>query len=105
MAFHAQQCAEKYLKALLAFHGIDFPKIHDIERLLALAQLGDRVSLSVEEQRLLTGYGTITRYPGDYEPVTFSEARRAVALARRVRNVVRKELPRFIGKRKRRPLR
>jgi HEPN domain-containing protein len=30
VAFHAQQCAEKYLKALLVFEGIDFPKTHDL---------------------------------------------------------------------------
>ena len=101
VAFHAQQCTEKYLKALLVFQGIDFPKIHDIERLLALAQLGDRVSLSVEEQRLLTDYGTLTRCPADYEPVTFAEARRAVTWARRVRTAVRKEFRGRHGKGKR----
>ena len=94
VAFHAQQCAEKYLKALLTFRGIDFPKIHDVEELLALARLSDRVGLSVEEQRLLTDYATVTRYPGGYEPVTVTEARRAVTLARRVRAAVRKKLPR-----------
>ena len=30
ICFHAQQCAEKYLKALLTFQGIDFTKTHDI---------------------------------------------------------------------------
>jgi hypothetical protein len=25
IAFHAQQCAEKYLKAYLVFHAVDFP--------------------------------------------------------------------------------
>lgn len=34
-AFHAQQCAEKYIKALLAFRGIDFPKTHDISLLVS----------------------------------------------------------------------
>ncbi|MCA1900190.1 MAG: HEPN domain-containing protein [Chloroflexi bacterium] len=28
--FHAQQCAEKYLKALLIFKDFDFPKSHDL---------------------------------------------------------------------------
>ena len=32
--FHLQQSAEKNLKALLAFHGIHFEKVHDLERLL-----------------------------------------------------------------------
>lgn len=96
VAFHAQQCAEKYLKALLSFRGVDFPKIHDVEELLALAGMDEHVAISVEEQRLLTDYATVTRYPGDYEPVTVSEARRAVTLARRVRAAVRKELPRAV---------
>ena len=70
VAFHAQQCAEKYLKALLSFRGIDFPKIHDVEQLLDRAEMADTSVISVEEQRLLTAYATVTRYPGDYEPVT-----------------------------------
>jgi HEPN domain-containing protein len=28
--FHAQQCAEKYIKALLISKGADFPKTHDL---------------------------------------------------------------------------
>ena len=36
VCFNAQQCVEKYLKALLVLDGIDFPKTHDIERLTAL---------------------------------------------------------------------
>jgi HEPN domain-containing protein len=31
VCFHAQQCVEKYLKALLVVEGIDFPKTHDLE--------------------------------------------------------------------------
>lgn len=30
VCFHAQQCAEKYLKALLVSRGRDFPKTHDL---------------------------------------------------------------------------
>ena len=36
VCFHAQQCAEKYMKALLVFRGTDFPKTHDVEQLSAL---------------------------------------------------------------------
>jgi len=35
MTCHAQQCAEKYLKALLALRAMDFPKTHDLEALAA----------------------------------------------------------------------
>ena len=93
VAFHAQQCAEKYLKALLACEGIDFPKTHDIGQLILLLPPGSRMDLPLEEQRRLTSYATATRYPGDYEPLTIHAARRALAIARRVRGHVRKLLP------------
>jgi HEPN domain-containing protein len=34
--FHAQQCAEKYLKARLIEAEIVFPRVHDLEALLNL---------------------------------------------------------------------
>jgi len=40
--FHAQQAAEKYLKAFLCFNGISFPKTHAIEELLSLCANIDR---------------------------------------------------------------
>jgi HEPN domain-containing protein len=30
VCFHSQQTVEKYLKAFLAYHGVDFPKTHDV---------------------------------------------------------------------------
>ena len=37
IAFHAQQCAEKHLKAYLVFRGVDFPFTHNLRRLLDLS--------------------------------------------------------------------
>jgi len=93
VAFHAQQCAEKYLKALLSWEGIDFPKTHDIGQLILLVPRKAAIDFPAAEQRRLGSYGTVTRYPGDYEPVTVREARRALAMARRIREHVRKILP------------
>jgi len=93
VAFHAQQCAEKYLKALLSWEGIDFPKTHDIGQLILLLPRKAAIDFTTTEQRRLASYATVTRYPGDYEPVTIDEARRAVAMARRIRKHVRKLLP------------
>ena len=36
VAFHAQQCVEKYIKAVLIFNAIDFPMVHDNEKLVRL---------------------------------------------------------------------
>ena len=64
VCFHAQQCSEKYLKALMVWKGIPFPKTHDLSSLIALLPKDLQNLLSVEEQELLTEYATVTRYPG-----------------------------------------
>ncbi len=98
VCFHAQQCVEKYVKGFLVVLKIGFPKTHDIEALLALLPKSTHIPLSVEDQRRLTDYATVTRYPGGYEPLGLSEATQAIKLARQVRRTMRKlmqELPLF----------
>ena len=101
VGFHAQQCVEKYLKAFLVLEDIDFPKTHDIGKIVALLPGRVRVPLTVEEQRHLTNYATVTRYPGDYVEISLNEARKAVRIARRVRAHLRKLLPKQALQRKR----
>jgi HEPN domain-containing protein len=93
VCFHAQQCVEKYLKALLVVKGIYFPKTHDLEALMALIPTGLRPEISSEEQARLTYFATEARYPG-WGQISLAADRRAVAVARRVRREVRRELPR-----------
>jgi hypothetical protein len=45
------------------------------------------------DQDKLTEYATVTRYPGDYEPISLDEAKKAVRIARHVRRQIRKLLP------------
>lgn len=94
VCFHAQQCVEKYLKAFLVFNSIDFGRTHDIEALVSLLPGDMEIGLTVEDQRRMTGYATVFRYPGEYEPLFYADTRRAVLLARRVRREIRKLLPR-----------
>lgn len=65
ICFHAQQCAEKYLKALLTKYGVEPPWIHALETLLDL--IVPKVP-KIEKYRPmlaeLTPYGTEYRYPG-----------------------------------------
>lgn len=93
VCFHVQQCAEKYLKAILVCHGIAFPKTHDIEVIVSLMPAACRMWLAPAEQQRLTFYAVATRYPG-CPPIPLKEAREAVALARRVRSEARRALPR-----------
>jgi HEPN domain-containing protein len=99
VGFHAQQCVEKYLKALLVFLDIDFPKTHDIEELVALLPRRKRAKMSLAEKRRLTRYATVGRYPRA-PLVSLVEARKAVALARQIRREVRQMLPRAALRRK-----
>lgn len=85
VAFHCQQAAEKALKAILVWHQVEFPKTHDIQRLLdLLADVDpDLVGLSADAAEL-TPYGVEYRYPGEYPPVRRESALSAQAVARRV---------------------
>lgn len=94
IAFHAQQGVEKYMKAALTWHQVEFPKTHDLGDLLTLlanehASLRDELLQTV----VLTDYGVETRYPGDLPDVTPEEAREAVRLAVHARDVIRAFLP------------
>ena len=92
VCFHAQQCVEKYLKAVLVLQCIAFPKTHEIEELMRLIPSSMRPSLSDEEQERMTHYAVVTRYPG-WPEIELAEARHAVTIAQRVRREVRKQLP------------
>lgn len=94
-AFHSQQAAEKYLKAFLVWHQIEFQKTHDIKALLSLAAKADEnIPEILRDAASLTPYGVDYRYPGDYPEVTRSDAERALQLADLVRTEVRNRLPR-----------
>ncbi|MFW6159237.1 MAG: HEPN domain-containing protein [Planctomycetota bacterium] len=64
--FHAQQCAEKYVKARLNEAGIRYGKIHDLVTLLEL--LGDREPLWEAHRTdlaYLSAFAVAYRYPGE----------------------------------------
>ena len=90
VCFHAHQCAEKYLKALLVDHGVVAPRTHDLAELAA--GVPDSRALPVEARDLatLTPYAVEVRYPAiDEEFVGREEAEHAVDIARRVRAELR----------------
>ncbi len=92
IAYHAQPCAEKNLKAYLVLHGIDFPYTHSLSRLLELCAERAPWAEQLPDAEELTPYAITTRYPGGEEEVSEEEAHRAVAIASRVRQVVRTAL-------------
>ena len=93
VCFHAQQTAEKYLKAALTLYSVPFPKTHDLTELLRLVPPGNDLGLAGAEVAELNAYAVATRYPGDQEPFNRAEAEAAVVLAQRVRDAARMRLP------------
>jgi HEPN domain-containing protein len=99
IAFHAQQSAEKYLKAFLVRHQFDFPKTHDIGRLLdRIAAVDPVAAASLSGADILTPYGVEVRYPSDAPELLPGEEVDAVQLARQVRDQVLNLLSRYLCK-------
>lgn len=83
--FHAQQAAEKFLKAVLVRHQVEFPKSHDVRLLRGLVARVDRaLAEGISAADALTPYGVEGRYPGDSDPVPRERASSAVRLAEQV---------------------
>ncbi len=79
LCFHAQQAAEKAIKAVYKKHGLTFRYSHDLGELLAdLMNQGLTVPPEVEAAQILTAYAWESRYPGLAEPVTDEEYREAI---------------------------
>lgn len=91
VCFHAQQTAEKYLKAFLQENGADFPKTHSLIELLQLALPLD-ASFELQRDLLirLERYAVRYRYPG--ESADLDEARAAFRSAQAMRRFVRQRL-------------
>ena len=96
VCFHSQQCTEKYLNGVLTFLVEDFPRTHDLMELLRRVPPSAGLQLTVADLGSLNRYAVETRYPGDWEPITRTEAEDAVACAHDVRSAVRALLPRAV---------
>jgi len=66
VCFHAQQCAEKYLKACLCEAEVVFGKVHDLVALLGSAlAIEPSWERSREDLAYLSAFSVSVRYPGD----------------------------------------
>jgi HEPN domain-containing protein len=82
LCFHAQQAAEKSLKAVYQHFGKRFRYTHDLDELITgLRNEGIIIPIEVADAALLTSYAWEARYPGLSEPVTEEEFREALRQA------------------------
>ena len=91
VCFHAQQCIEKYLKALLTEDETSFPKIHDLVKLGEMCFQSTPELKSVEaDLDLLSRYSIAFRYPGAI--ATQDEAKAALKAVEKIRKLIRNSL-------------
>jgi HEPN domain-containing protein len=91
VCFHAQQCAEKYLKAILVENGSPFPKVHDLSALLTLLlPLSPDWGSYRQACDSLTSSAVEVRYPGFSADREDAEA--AVQVMELLRGAARKAL-------------
>jgi HEPN domain-containing protein len=92
--YHAQQSAEKFLKAFLVFRRATFPRVHDLEYLLRrCVELDAGFEALAQDCEVLNEYGVPVRYPPEDEPVPGSEqGRNALTIASRIADFVQSRL-------------
>jgi HEPN domain-containing protein len=91
VCFHAQQTAEKYLKAWLQESVKDVPRTHNLVDLVSLCVEVDLTFTILEpELRGLDGYAVRTRYPG--QNATKQEALSAIKISKSVSKFIRSKL-------------
>jgi len=87
-AFHAQQAAEKLIKAYLVKNQIEFRKIHNLGELIDLVEKGDKIlTEKLRFSEWLTDFAVKFRYPGE-PPVEKETAEMAIADAQRVKEII-----------------
>jgi HEPN domain-containing protein/predicted nucleotidyltransferase len=99
VCFHAQQAAEKALKAFLIYCGLPLERIHSVRGLAAKCAEQDRDFLAIAaDTQVLTGYYTDTRYAEEgngfiFKTYELQEAERAVEAAERVLAFIQSKIP------------
>ncbi len=86
ICFHYQQAAEKYLKAFIVAHELEFKKVHDLVELLNTCRVKEPLLSKIEEEcNFLSRFYIDTRYPvhwpSEYTKETTLKAKEAAEKA------------------------
>lgn len=93
VCFHAQQAAEKALKGYLVARDVEFPYIHNVEKLIAICSKQDDSFLDIRGVgKGLTPYAVELRYDDEFWP-SEETAREALDAALGIVRFVRERLP------------
>ncbi|HOW39492.1 MAG TPA: HEPN domain-containing protein [Bacteroidales bacterium] len=91
ICFHAQQAVEKFLKAFLVYHNIDFPRTHDVDFLLLECKKIDSTDFDVDLGSL-SDFGVNIRYPDDFYIPDKEETVQYRDVAHTIQEIVEKKI-------------
>ena len=93
IAFHCQQAAEKYLKALLLFYDIPFKRQHSLNYLLGLLSAQIEISDELyEKATVLEDFAVEIRYPDMVINLSEEELINAIDIAKEIKVFVEDKL-------------
>jgi len=97
ICFHAQQCVEKYLKAFLAYHEIEFPPTHELGDLALLCStVHEDFQTLIPRAKVLIPYAVEIRYPEIESEPTREDAEIALEIAGEIKTFVLGRLPKKV---------
>ena len=97
VGFHCQQAVEKFVKAYLVRHQMEFPKTHELTFLRTLVSRRDeRLADQLAFADWLTPFGVEIRYPGELPTVDRKTAERALADAQRRGRLILEALEEYL---------
>jgi HEPN domain-containing protein len=91
ICFHAQQAVEKFLKAFLVYHNIDFPRTHDVDFLLLECRKIDSTDFEVDLGSL-SDFGVNLRYPDDFYIPDKEETIQYRDIAHTIREIIERKI-------------
>jgi HEPN domain-containing protein len=92
--FHAQQAAEKAMRAFLAWHDVPVRKTHNLEELgRQCVELDANPGTLADQAAPLTEYAWRFRYPGESDEPVREEAEHALVVARIVYSAILTRMP------------
>ncbi len=92
--FHAQQAAEKAIKAVFVFLQVDFPFTHNLDRLRDLLPDGWTLKEDFPDLARLSAWAVEPRYPGAVIEASRQDAETAVEQARNIYETTLEDLKR-----------
>jgi HEPN domain-containing protein len=93
IAFHCQQATEKYLKGLLEYYEIEFPRTHNLVYLLELLSRKIEISEVVYDKAiLLNGFSVQIRYPDNTIHLTKEELETSINISQYFRDFAIKSI-------------